>query len=151
MADPTVSQSCSAHPSCGPGCPAARSSHGDPKTPSPLHVAHRKHTSVMPPSPHRCRTVHGDKPLESKVLAWMIMGDSSMTSCSCRETFWVGRRLPPKHQRTPSRQAVLSVEDPLNAMPGHLWAALISSKGYPSSASAFVEPLWASDAEPGPP
>lgn len=56
----------------------------------------------------------GPRVLETKILVWVILGDLSMTSQSCKETFWIGGMSPPKHRRRcPSREGVRSVEDPL--------------------------------------
>lgn len=49
------------------------------------------------------------------------------------------------------RRCACSGRSSVNTMPGHLLAALVFSKGQPSSAPPFAEDLWASAAQPGPP
>lgn len=49
------------------------------------------------------------------------------------------------------RRIVLCGGSSANTMQSHLWAALVFSKGQPSSTPAFVKDLWARTAEPGPP
>lgn len=56
----------------------------------------------------------GPRLLKTKVLVWVIPGDLSITSQSCKETFWIGGTSPPKHWKGwPSREGMYSVEDPL--------------------------------------
>lgn len=151
MADPAVSQSCSAHPSCDPGCPAARSRHGDPKTRSPPCDAPNKHTSAMPPSPHRCRAGHSTKPGKQSPDMYDPRGpqhEVMQLQGDLLDREQVATKAP---QMSFKRRSVFSGRSSVNTMPGHLWAALVFSKGHLSSAPAFAEPLQASTAELGPP
>lgn len=84
--------------------------------PAHLPTMHTANTHLWSCLPHtdeggQCT---GPTLLERKVTAWMILEDHSTISHSCRETFWIVGRWPPKHQRTcPSREGVPSMESPL--------------------------------------
>jgi len=79
---------------------------------------------------------------EAKVLVWVIPEDLSMAAQSSQEIFWMGGRLPSKHQREcPSKEGTCS-----DVLPAQCQATYgnVFSKYQPSSSPAFAEDLLAS-------